>query len=158
MIGTMGIAVDLPGRERLELEHLLLDVNGTLTERGRLIDGVEERLARVAQRLEVRVLSADTLGTLDAVSSELGIPAQTVGTGAEKERYVRTLGAESCVAVGNGANDASMLAAAALGIAVVGPEGAAGEAVRAADVVCRSVLDALDLLLDERLLAATLRA
>jgi soluble P-type ATPase len=50
-----------------------------------------------------------------------------------------------------------MLAAAALGIAVVGPEGAAGAAVRAADVVCASIVDALDLLLDERLLVATLR-
>jgi soluble P-type ATPase len=50
-----------------------------------------------------------------------------------------------------------MLRAATLGIAVIGPEGAAGPTLVAADVVCRSVLDALDLLLDERALAATLR-
>ena len=47
---------------------------------------------------------------------------------------------------------------AALGIAVIGPEGAAGAAVRVADVVCGSILDALDLLLDETALRATLRA
>jgi soluble P-type ATPase len=41
---------------------------------------------------------------------------------------------------------------------VLGPEGAAAGALRAADVVCASILDALDLLLDERALAATLRA
>jgi soluble P-type ATPase len=51
-----------------------------------------------------------------------------------------------------------MLAAAALGIAVLGPEGAGATALRAAAVVCRSAVEALDLLLDERALAATLRA
>jgi soluble P-type ATPase len=50
-----------------------------------------------------------------------------------------------------------MLAAAALGIAVLGPEGASSTALRAADVVCPSILHALDLLLDDRALAATLR-
>ncbi len=67
------------------------------------------------------------------------------------------LGPERCVAIGNGANDAAMLEAAALGIAVVGPEGAAASAVGNADVVCTSITDALDLLLDERALIATLR-
>jgi P-type E1-E2 ATPase len=105
----------------------------------------------------VRILSADTFGTLREVARSLGARAQEVQTGEEKAAVVAGLGAERCVAIGNGANDAAMLAAAALGIAVLGPEGAAGAAVRAADVVCSSIADALALLLDERALAATLR-
>jgi soluble P-type ATPase len=81
----------------------------------------------------------------------------TIADGDDKARFVEGLGAERCVAIGNGANDAAMLAAAALGIAVVGPEGAAGSALLAADVVARSIADALDLVLDERALVATLR-
>jgi soluble P-type ATPase len=50
-----------------------------------------------------------------------------------------------------------MLGEAALGIAVVGPEGAASASLAAADVVCGSILVALDLLLEPRALAATLR-
>ena len=42
-----------------------------------------------------------------------------------------------------------MLEAVRLGIVVVGPEGAGGPTVRAADVVCASILDALDLLLED---------
>ena len=134
----MTFAVDIPGERSLALEHLLLDVNGTLTKRGELLDGVAERLARLCEILTVHLLSADTFGRLDAVAGELG--------------------AERCVAIGNGANDAAMLSAAALGIAVIGPEGAAAAAVRAAEVVCGSIRDALDLLDDERTLVATLRA
>jgi soluble P-type ATPase len=58
---------------------------------------------------------------------------------------------------GNGANDVLMIREAALGIAVVGPEGASGATVAAADLVCRSILEALDLVGEPQALAATLR-
>ena len=154
----MTFVVEIPGERSLALEHLLLDVNGTLTNRGELLDGVAERLARLSEILTVHLLSADTFGRLDAVAGELGAEARRVSTGEDKLRVLHELGADRCVAIGNGANDAAMLSAAALGIAVVGPEGAAATAVRAAEVVCRSIRDALDLLDDERALVATLRA
>jgi soluble P-type ATPase len=153
----MAISVDIPGRGPLVLEHLVLDVNGTLTNRGELIEGVSERLRQLGAKLEVQLLSADTFGVLDTVSAELGTRFLTVTTGEEKARRVWELGAERCAAIGNGANDGAMLDLAALGIAVVGPEGAAAAAVRAADVVFTSIVDALDLLLDERALVASLR-
>jgi soluble P-type ATPase len=45
---------------------------------------------------------------------------------------------------------------AAGAIAVLGPEGASARALRVADVVCRGVEEALDLLLGPQALAATL--
>jgi soluble P-type ATPase len=81
----------------------------------------------------------------------------TIKDGDAKAGLVRALGSASTVAVGNGRNDAPVLRETALAMAVLGPEGAAAAALREADVLCRSVTDALDLLLDGRLLAATLR-
>jgi soluble P-type ATPase len=153
----MPLWVDIPGRERLELEHLVLDVNGTLTNRGAVIEGVSERLADLGEKLRIHLLSADTFGTLDEVAAAVGGEATTIASGEDKRRALEELGAHCCVAIGNGTNDAAMLELAALGIAVIGPEGTAGAAVRAADVVCGSTLDALDLLLDETALRATLR-
>jgi soluble P-type ATPase len=153
----MAIRVDIPGGGELVLERLVLDLNGTLTNRGELIEGVAERLRTVDAKLELTILSADTFGVLAATGSKLDVHSRHVSTGEEKARCVWELGAESCAAIGNGANDAAMLELAGLGIAVIGPEGAAGAAVRAADVVCRSITDAFDLLLDERALVATLR-
>jgi soluble P-type ATPase len=44
-----------------------------------------------------------------------------------------------------------------VGIAVLGREGVSTLALQSADAVCSSISDALDLLMDERALIATLR-
>jgi soluble P-type ATPase len=67
------------------------------------------------------------------------------------------LGREKCAVIGNGTNDVLVLEAAAIGFAVLGPEGASAAALRSADIVCASAADALDLLLEPRALSATLR-
>lgn len=149
---------EIPGTGVLEIEYLLLDVNGTLTDRGELIEGVAERLARIREAIEVHLLSADTFGTLDALAAELGVHGELVAHGGEKSEFVEQLSSDACAAIGNGRNDTKMFAASRLSIAVIGPEGASGVAVREADLICRSIVDALDLLLDDKALAASLRA
>ena len=132
-------------------------MNGTLTERGALLDGVAARLALVRERLEPLLVSADTFGTLAEIGRTLDIAVRSVGTGSEKRRLVEELGAAKTAVIGNGSNDGPALEAAALGIAVLGPEGTSADAIRAADVLCRSASEALDLLLDPKALVATLR-
>jgi soluble P-type ATPase len=152
------IEIDIPRRGKLVLEHAVFDVNGTLALDGRLLPGVAERLAALRSRLALHLLTANTYDRQDAIDALLGFQAVLVAGGApDKEAYVRALGAEKVVAVGNGAIDATMLAAAALGIAVLGPEGLAVSALNAADVVVPSITDALDLLLTPQRLVATLR-
>ncbi|HEY7620680.1 MAG TPA: HAD family hydrolase [Solirubrobacteraceae bacterium] len=141
----------------MTLEYLLLDVNGTLSDRGRLHDGVAERLDRLRGLVNVQLVSADTFGTLDGIARSLGVGARRVGDGGEKRELVERLGADRCAVVGNGANDMLALQASALGIAVIGREGLSVLALRSADVFCASITDALDLLLDVGALIATLR-
>ena len=154
----MGLEVSIPGRAPLRLEHLLLDVNGTLTNRGVLRSGVAPRIARLREQLSVHLVSADTFGTLEAIAERLKVRAVTARSGADKLRHVDRLGRERSAVLGNGANDVLALEAAALSFAVIGPEGASAAALRAADVVCLSAVDALGLLLEPRALSATLRA
>lgn len=161
------LRIAIPGRETLDLEHLVCDMNGTLAEDGLLLDGVAGRLVRLSADLRIHLLTADTHGTLAAVAEELrtacvaaDLPApewERVANGADKVRYVRQLGVERVAALGNGANDEAMLRAAALSVAVIGGEGAYGPTLLAAQVITRSPLEALDLLLYPERLAATLR-
>jgi soluble P-type ATPase len=61
------------------------------------------------------------------------------------------------VAIGNGRNDVPIMQRAAVGIVVIGPEGAAREAAHAADILVRDIRDGLDLLLKPLRLKATYR-
>ena len=157
------LKVDIPGWRSLQLEVLVLDVNGTLTLDGALLAGVEAGLKPLVQVgiLSVQLISADTFGRLDNIAAQLGVQAKRLRPGrpetSQKADIVRQLGAERVVAIGNGANDEDMLREAALGIAVIGPEGLAGGALAAADVVVASINDALGLLANSRRLIATLR-
>jgi soluble P-type ATPase len=153
-----GISLSIPGVGALDLRHLVLDLNGTLTERGELQPGVGHGLLGLAGRLGIHIVSADTYGTLSVIAERLEARWKRVATGAEKVAYLEELGAASCAMVGNGRNDVGALRRAGLGICVVGPEGAASEAIGAADIVVTSVADAISLLSDPTQIVATLRS
>lgn len=153
----MARVYEIPGEGSFEIEHLLLDVNGTLTDRGRLLPGVIQRIGHLRAELSVHLFSADTYGTLDNLSRLLRVEATQISTGMEKGDLARGLGGERCAAIGNGRNDAEMLAEVRLGIVVLGPEGLSRAALSAADVLCPSIQVALDLLEDPKSLSATLR-
>ena len=153
------IRLDIPGWGILRLEHLVLDLNGTTALDGEVLAGVPEQLTALSKSLNIHLVTADTQGRAAAIAGQLGVRLVLVTPGDEagqKRALVERLGAKQVLAIGNGANDAGMLQAAALGIAVLGPEGLAVEALGAADVVT-SIHDALDLLLHRRRLVATLR-
>jgi len=156
------IELTLPGRNLvLELHHLMLDLNGTLTVDGQLIPGVKERIKNLKDKLDVHLLTADTLGRGAEAAAELGTKLNRVDAdrgNQDKKEYLLKLGKENTVAVGNGYNDVHMLEEAVLGIAVIGKEGCSVEAVRRADIVVNDINDALDLLLRPKRLIATLRA
>ena len=154
------IELDIPGRGNFKLAHLVLDVNGTLAKDGRLLDKVARALTALRDRLTIHLLTADTYGRQNDIDLQLGLRATRLAGGDEqpqKADYVRRLGAATVIAVGNGANDAGMLVAAAIGIAVLGEEGLAVSALQAADIVAPTIHDALGLLEFPTRLVASLR-
>lgn len=154
------LEINIPGDRKLQLKHMVLDYNGTIACDGDLIAGVKENLVALADQLQIHILTADTFGKarsgLEGIKCELSIidsNAQDVS----KLEYVKRLGAENAVCVGNGRNDQLMLKEAALGIAVILEEGAAVAALKAADIVCTHIVAALELLTNPLRLMATLR-
>lgn len=154
------IELNIPGRGTLRLNHLVTDVNGTLAIDGQLIEGVAKRIELLKDRLTIHMLTADTHGKQVFIDQQLGLTAARIQPGNESEQkadYVRQLGAESVVALGQGANDAGMLREAALGICVISKEGMAGETLLSADLVLPDINAALDLLDKPLRIVASLR-
>jgi soluble P-type ATPase len=154
------IELNVPGRGNLRLSHVVLDVNGTIARDGRLLDNMAKPLTALRDRLTVHLLTADTYGQQDHIDLMLGIQATRIksgDSGQQKVGNVRQLGAETVIAIGQGANDAGMPEAAAIGIAVLGEDGLAIEALLKADLVAASIFDALNLLEYPARLVATLR-
>jgi soluble P-type ATPase len=154
------LTIDIPGFGELRLAHLVCDFNGTLAHDGQLLPGVREALAELARELRVHVITADTHGGAAEQLAGLPVSLEVIPPGGQaraKRAFVERLGAQGVVALGNGANDRELLAASALGIAVVQGEGAAAATLASADVVVTSARDALELLRHPRRLVATLR-
>lgn len=153
--------VKIPGFGDLKIEHIVFDLNGTL-----VIDGVlNEEIAYLASllketyELKFTLITAATRGVPNEIAAKIGAEIKII-TGNEalaKEKYVKSLGEERVCAIGNGANDALMLKTAALGICILGEEGASKEAIINSDIVVRSIEDALRLFLHPKRLIATLR-
>jgi P-type E1-E2 ATPase len=154
------IELNIPGRGLLELEHLVSDVNGTLAVDGQLLEGVVRSMAVLRDRLQLHLLTADTHGRQEIIDRQLNLQAVRIVPGDEarqKAEYVRRLGAEHVVAIGQGANDAGMLKEAALGICVFSAESAAVETLLAADLVTPDIFTALALLEKPLRIVASLR-
>jgi P-type E1-E2 ATPase len=154
------IELNIPGRDVVQLEHLVSDVNGTIALDGRLMEGVANALLRLSDRIQVHLLTADTHGRQDIIDQALGMEAKRIRPGGEAEAkaaYVRELGCERVLAIGQGANDAGMLKEAAIGVCILSVEGLASEALNAADLVVPDINAALALLENPMRLVASLR-
>jgi len=154
------IDVEIPGYGLLELEHLVTDFSGTLSEDGKLIHGTRNKLNRLSEKLQIHVLTSDTFGSAEKEIEGINCNLHVLKGDRhvfQKEKYILDLGANGVVAFGNGNNDVNMLRAAKLGICVCLKEGCSVEALTASKILVMSPIDAIDLLLYPKRLIATLR-
>jgi soluble P-type ATPase len=154
------IEIDIPGCGELRLRFLVTDYNGTLACDGILIPEVIPLIKALSANLEIHVVTADTFGHAAKNLRILPVKLKILPPGSQdqgKADYLRQLGAQSVVCMGNGRNDLLMLRDSALGICVTEAEGSCIQTLQAADIFCRNVKDALNMLLNPKRLIATLR-
>ncbi|KXS41208.1 MULTISPECIES: HAD family hydrolase [unclassified Candidatus Frackibacter] len=151
---------DIPNFISLEVDKLVFDYNGTLACDGIPIERVKAKLNKLAVDFKVYVLTADTFGTVKEEFSDVDVEVTIVDSvkGTEfKKKFIKELGSNSVIAVGNGSNDALMLEEARLGILIIGPEGAATRSLLKSDLVIKDINEVLDILLNPTRIIASLR-
>ena len=152
--------IEIPAYKKLDLKYLVLDYNGTIALDGVIPEEVKLRLQQLADKLEIFVLTADTHGTAKKMCEGLPLKIMTFPSDTamyEKQRIVRELGKEYCLTIGNGRNDILMCQEAELSIAIIATEGACSKLISETDICVTSIIDALDLLILQKRLIATLR-
>lgn len=154
------ININIPGWANMDIENMVIDLNGTLAIDGKISLEVKERINKLSELINIYVLTSDTYGTAFEECKDLRAKLVKIeGDGVEegKFEFIKGLPVEKTVVVGNGNNDKLILKEAALGIAVLGEEGLSISAIRNADIVVKNISDALDLFLKPKRLIATLR-
>jgi soluble P-type ATPase len=128
------------------------------------VAGVRERLVRLAELVDIHVVTSDSYGT--AEEQLKGLPLicrrlEAANEDVQKRRYAEGLDPRHVASFGNGNNDRLHMKlvkeSGGVTIAVDNGEGCAHEAIRNANVIVTGAVNALDLLLEPIRLRATLR-
>ena len=152
--------VEIPGRETLEIKDIVFDYNGTIAIDGKLIGDVSKNINELSSSFNFYVITADTYGTVkkeleNTNCKVITIPALTQDI--SKLDFVKELGLNTCLSVGNGRNDKLMLKETILGIAILQDEGLCTETLLNSDILVKSIFDVFAFLKDSNRLIATLR-
>jgi len=154
--------ITIPNLGELTIENVIFDINGTIQFNGKIADDLLEKFKELKKIYNVYLVSSDTRGNLHDIAEKLGVdyvkicPENRTDTEAKLAELNR-LGPNTTVTVGNGNNDALMLKEALLGLVILGSEGASARSIRNADVVFPDPQSAIDFLLDDKMMIATLR-
>ncbi len=157
----MPIQVDIEGFGTFTLKYLVTDLNGTIAIRGKLVKGLVSVLQKLHTQLSIYIVTADTFGTGSQIAADLGLNLHVLNDNIpqdiQKENFVKSLGQGEVVAMGNGRNDRLMLKTAKLSFAIFGEEGISPDCLNAADLIVKSPVEALNILLNPTMLRAGLR-
>lgn len=154
------INLNILGWGDVDIENLILDLNGTLATDGEIPLEVKREVEALCKEIKIYILTADTQATAYQITLSPEIKLIKVperGSSEEKLKFLQSLDPSRTVSIGNGNNDRLILKEAALGIAVLGEEGCAISALENADILVKNVVEALDLFLKPKRLMATLR-
>jgi len=152
--------LEIPNFKTVKITDIICDYNGTIAKDGLVLPEIKALFSALSKRYTLHVITADTFGTVESQLKSYNTTIKVLSSQnhtKEKAAYIQMLGANHSVALGNGNNDKEMLLSAAIGIAILGDEGCAKDALLNADLTCKSITEALDLLLHPKRLIATLR-
>jgi soluble P-type ATPase len=152
--------VEIPGRQSIEIKDIVFDYNGTIAIDGKLISDVSKNINELSSSFNFYVITADTYGTVKKELENTNCKVITISALSQdmaKLNFVKELGLNTCLSVGNGRNDKLMLKETILGIAILQDEGLCAETLLNSDILVKSIFDVFAFLKDSNRLIATLR-
>ena len=155
--------IKIPNYRDITIKNVIFDINGTIQFEGIISDSLIKKFDELKQFYNVYLVSSDTRGNLKDIAEKLNVKYIRIdskkGSDAKaKNDELLKLGKEFTVAIGNGNNDALMLKDAVLGLVIMGKEGTSIKSLLNSDVAFPDPISAINFLLDEKIMIATLRS
>ncbi len=154
------IEIDIPSYKIIKGKYLVFDYNGTLAVDGFVSKETKDKLDKLEEDIDIYIVTADTYGNVSEnmkdTKTKINIISKENGS-QDKLKFIKSLGSENCIVVGNGNNDELMLKEASLSIGILGEEGCSSKVIINSDLVVKSISDCLDLLINPNRIIATLR-
>lgn len=152
--------LNIKGYQAMKIKNILLDYNGTIATDGKLSLEIKEAIQKLSNHLRIHIITANTNESALEELKDMPVDIFIIKGNREdieKQKYLYEIGNDKTIAVGNGYNDALILKDSIIGIGVIGEEGIAKDAFFNCDIVVKSGLEALELLLKTNRLIATMR-
>lgn len=142
----------------VEINTIILDLNGTLAVHGKIVRGAKKRLSTL-KKLEFKIVlfSGDQRGNVEELCNELNIEFKKASSQKEKEKFFLENNPECTAAIGNARIDNGKFKHAKLSIATLQSEGIHTGILDFVDIIVPNINDALDLFIDPDALIATMK-
>ncbi len=149
---------NISGVGEMEINTIVMDLNGTLAIRGEVVKGVKEKLSELKGKgFKLILVSSDQRGNAKEISKELEIEFYAAKTLEEKAKFMQNLNTENVAAIGNARVDIGLFSNAKLSIATLQAEGIHAGIIKHVDIIVPSIIDALNLLLDKDTISSTMK-
>ena len=148
------------GVGEIEVDTIILDLNGTLAVNGSIVKGAKERLGKLKELgYKIFLLTGNQRGNAGELCHELGIDFKVAKTSDEKEAITKEFinSSKGVVSIGNARIDIGTFKDAKVRIGTLQAEGIHTGIIEYIDILVPSLINALDLLIDEDTFNATMR-
>ena len=146
------------GKEALNIENIVLDLNGTLANYGTVSDKTKALILELkALDYNIVIISGDIRGNASVIAKELGLKLLLGGDSEEKAKQMQQFDANTTAAIGNARIDIGTFQNAKISIATIQNEGIHTGILDYVDIIVPTIEDALNLFIETKALEATLR-
>jgi soluble P-type ATPase len=146
------------GQEQINIENIILDLNGTLAVEGQIADTTKALIIQLkALSYRLVLISGDIRGNAADVAKELGLDLFLGTSSPEKALQMQQFDSEKTAAIGNARIDIGTFQNAKISIGTLQGEGIHVGILKYIDILVPSIDAALKLFINTKSLEATLR-
>lgn len=143
--------------EEINIKNIIFDFNGTIANNGKVSNETLKKMSELTKKFNVYILTADTFGTVEKIFDDTSIKVLIIDEKKDKEYFLKEIGFENTISLGNGQNDLRLISKSKIGIGVLGNEGIFSKLILESDIIIKNIFHFFKMIDNPKKLVATLR-